>query len=1298
MAELTIGTIISITMASMSLAASVFTLVGGKPGSVGGEDPGVAVNRKGSDNPKIITWGDTRIPAVRTYTNVNNNNSEMLVQQYSLGWGPLRSVEEIYIDGVPYFKTSGDKSNSWTTKGAEFPNVQMGIRRGLATETAWSQIISNSDGELSNKHRGDRTGSVSLLVQRQVNMSGDNNVRFISPQVSIEALVQGNAVIDPRFDPALQGAADMTKRKWVDGSVISYRNPALCLLTYCLDTNFGMGLPVDTIDTSSFILAANYCDQYNLKCDGFTSADSDHGTVIKELASSFSAMVYLENGLLTVRPHAKRVVKYTITENDLLNENSISISNNNQNDYANAIVVEFQNKQSEYNADKYALPANKWTDPTIQADGNVKEFSLKLPYTTDPDTVKRLANEALKIRKYSNKSGKITLDNNDYNLKIGDVIRLVHKPLAVDSLFSVESISGSLDNKVMQSEITLSEYRDEFFDNNYQDGIISGSQGNPSIVVLPVTGLNFVQNNTLTTGSGILNWTNQYKGDCSFRVEYRRSGAAVWSYYNEVRTESCLITQMIPGVNYDFRVLVVTAYKTSSWTQLNNVRVNRSISLPALTGLSGNFLNRDASFVWNPTQGSIPNNSVVGDGITDLSQLVSHYEVSVKHGAVAKKSYRVASPRFIYSYEENAANGLSREITITVKAVSIYGDSSPETTLTVRNEPMVQPSGVKVDAQLKSLTVTWDNPSETIPDYASTDIYLLPDPQTVASNQYQIATSNTGNFTKLMPDNQKSGYIRIAHRDVFGHTSPITGSPAMLYTQTTIDDLLTDSEFESNIETIESNLAQAQADITKAKTDILTNASEINTVKNTVSAQGVQITNVQTVANSNTGKIASLETELSAAEADLDAKITTNKNAITTTNQAMTSMDTRLTSAVGSNTSAIQQQGIAISNLDSSLSLYKTENTAEVNGVKSSVTAISQAQASTDGKVNSLYTLRVDANGKVAGMSLGATPQGSTVDFLSDTFRIANSTTGTPATVFEVRGGNTMIKNAFIGNLVASQISADAINGNHIAANSIIQAGSGATSATLNGSDANWRIYAGSTTPGSAPFRVSSTGALVATNATITGAITATSGSFSGAITASSGSISGRLTMNGGFIDGRFGQDSINLGSGTFRVDNNGNLYASNGTFGGTIYADKVSGDIVNAGLFTFPAVSGTVNSGILHDVFRMNVPAVSWERYMLISLIPLNWRSLENGGRFNMYVRDSTGRNTTIFGENKPMGTIDGYPSLDNFSIRIPANATWVALSIQGDRRQSVGFGQLPIETNWQVFKAGSGGISIVV
>ncbi|MNV86486.1 hypothetical protein D3C71_1805250 [compost metagenome] len=98
----------------------------------------------------------------------------------------------------------------------------------------------------------------------------------------------------------------------------------------------------------------------------------------------------------------------------------------------------------------------------------------------------------------------------------------------------------------------------------------------------------------------------------------------------------------------------------------------------------------------------------------------------------------------------------------------------------------------------------------------------------------------------------------------------------------------------------------------------------------------------------------------------------------------------------------------------------------------------------------------------------------------------------------------------------------------------------------------------------------------------------------------------------------------------------------------------------------------------------------------MLISRIPMSWRSMENGGRFNMYYRDSTGRNQNVFGENKPMGPIDGYPSMDNVSLRIPAGCTWVAISIQGDRRQTCGRDFLPFEANWQVFKSGSGGISI--
>lgn len=86
---------------------------------------------------------------------------------------------------------------------------------------------------------------------------------------------------------------------------------------------------------------------------------------------------------------------------------------------------------------------------------------------------------------------------------------------------------------------------------------------------------------------------------------------------------------------------------------------------------------------------------------------------------------------------------------------------------------------------------------------------------------------------------------------------------------------------------------------------------------------------------------------------------------------------------------------------------------------------------------------------------------------------------------------------------------------------------------------------------GSAPFRVSNTGALVATNANITGAITATSGNFAG-------------TVRGGdiYIGG------TNTSNAPFKVDTNGNLTATSADITGVIRASSgnIAGININAG------------------------------------------------------------------------------------------------------------------------------------
>ncbi len=332
---------------------------------------------------------------------------------------------------------------------------------------------------------------------------------------------------------------------------------------------------------------------------------------------------------------------------------------------------------------------------------------------------------------------------------------------------------------------------------------------------------------------------------------------------------------------------------------------------------------------------------------------------------------------------------------------------------------------------------------------------------------------------------------------------------------------------------------------------------------------------------------------------------------------------------------------------------------------------IQQTQANTDGKVNSLYTLKLTSGNKVSGLSLGNDGETSTFDVLSDVFRVASSSTGTPVTAFEVRNGSVMMRNALIGSLTASQISADAINGNHIAANSIIVAGSGATSATLNGSDPTWRIYAGSTTPSSAPFRVNTAGKLFATNAEISGIVNATSGNFTGIVNATGGnftgpvSISNRLNMTGGYLDGRAGQDSLNFNSGRTRIDSNGTFHCVNAQIRGTLQVVDLVGDVYRKGFYTLPTINPVILSGGSgqREFMRANIGSQDFNQRVVLSIIEIPVRMSDNPGKCEVWYQVEGQSPTWLVNIDGPSNT--KAPNITDFSVMVPAGKTYVRFYI---------------------------------
>ncbi|EQB2599164.1 phage tail tip fiber protein [Aeromonas salmonicida] len=1502
-----------------------------------------------------------------------------MTQVHSLGHGPLKAVNAVYIDEQPIFGHIGvDLAEQWITADRNsFSNVQCGIRRGNYQNQTWPLMVQNGDGEWTNDMKGHSIASLQFLVERpDTRGAKDQEYRVMGTQFQSSALVEGVPVIDPTLDPMLLGISDPSKRVWMNGSKEVYRNPVYQLLTYLCDPMYGVGLKPSMINLQTFINSAQWSEREGMKGDGYINQNDTYQKIIEGFASSWGGNIYLEDGKICCAPETVSPVVEIINENDLIGSMTVT---NDRGGYANLIKVEWQDKDTQYNKNTFIIPSDIQTDPTIQEDGKVFERSVEIPMSTDIEYIKRYANRELKRERLCRKEAVFTLNNLDKTLRLNDVFVINNElyGLDADTKWRVSKIEQSLDDKVIQSKITAIQYDSRVYDtSDYMDSNVGGDLGRPSINILPVADLRFVQNNTTDIGSGMLSFESQYYGgEQTFRIQYKLSASSEWIQYGEFPFSNVMITGLQSGTNYDFKVQCAATIGSSKWSELKNQRVNKNISLPAVKNLSGNFTSANAVWTWDAINEPIVNNSVVANTYNNLSELVHYYEVAILHGVTTKKTYRTTTPNFNYLFDENSKNGLSRDVTARVTAISIYGDRGQTTSLKLFNEPMGPPSSVEVKSLLVDLTVSWLNPSDLVSDYGSTDIWITDDKNS-PTNDDLVGSTSAGFWTDMRPNGKINCFVWIAHRDVFGHPAIPVYSAPIYFQENSIDDLLTDSEFEGNFKELEDNvnkidgeltelgkevdsnkaevnadlvnqqnqinaekdrlngtisdLAETEADLNVAKAIILKNATDIKTNKTEITSQGARLTIVEQVASDNTGSIASVSQRVEAVNKDLNAKVETNKQSIVTTNAALASMDTRLSADIGKNTASItqtnktvatlnstvssmdtrltaavnkniadikttqetvadlngsmstintelsakidkntstiqanktaiaatdknlaeykltistefgktnglidtvsssvstlektvatqgstiqanyndlngkittnstaivnankaitsldtkltaqikgvddkangikatvDQQAIAIAatdksltelktsttaqfgtvnsridtvqtNLattdkalasldtklqaqintnkagiasnktaiattDSALSSYKTSNNAEVAGVKASVTTISQAQASTDGKVSAMYGLKVDANGKVAGMTLAATPKGSTVDFLADVFRIAQSTTGTPQTVFEIRGGNTYIKKAYIGQITASQIEAGAISGDKINASSYVQVGSGNQTCIMNGSDPLHRLWAGHSVSSQAPFRVETTGRVVMANAHVRGHIEAVSGSFSGAISASSGAISGRLTMNGGYIDGRSGQDSINLGSGSFRVDNSGNLFANGGSFAGTIFADKIVGDITNMGVINYPVVNsnapeGYIESGQQKVLFRMNLSPVNFTRMINISAIPFTWSALENGGYFYIYLRDSTGRSTTLFESGVGSGIFNPY-DFSNFIVELPANASWWQIVLTGNRKSRI-HRNSTAKAFWSSFKKGSGDVSL--
>lgn len=205
------------------------------------------------------------------------------------------------------------------------------------------------------------------------------------------------------------------------------------------------------------------------------------------------------------------------------------------------------------------------------------------------------------------------------------------------------------------------------------------------------------------------------------------------------------------------------------------------------------------------------------------------------------------------------------------------------------------------------------------------------------------------------------------------------------------------------------------------------------------------------------------------------------------------------------------------------------ERVAAVRSTADGNTAAVQAHARSINGLEAQYTVKVDANGKVAGFGLATTPKNGTPEsgFIVNADRFGIGATG-KADVFPfvvdtqknrvgingelVVNGKAVVDNLNAGDIHGDKITANTLDANRLKAGSVTAREIGANAVTadkiqvadLSAVSSNLgSITGGSLNIGEGNFTVSSDGILTANNAVIRGRIEADSGYFNGLIKAS---------------------------------------------------------------------------------------------------------------------------------------------------------------------------------------------------
>lgn len=569
---------------------------------------GRTVMTKQAITPRDVVYGEVKKSGTIVFMETTNDNQDLHVC-VTLAGHEINAVKDVFFNDQKVREADLSDATEVACDSGTTPDysakAKITAHFGGTNQLADGNLVSRTS--MTTNHR------LRNIAYIYGFLTYDQDI-FANGLPNISAVIQGKKVYDPRTDTTAYS-----------------NNAALCIRDYISNSTYGLGATDAEIDDTSFIAAANICDEdvsvlgggteKRYTMNGVVDTSKQPREILNDMLTACGGSIFYSNGKWKIKVGAYVSPTNTITNDNLRGPISIQTRNSGR-DQFNAVKGIF------------VSPSNNWqptdfpelTSSTFETEdgGDRKYLDLVLAYTTSVSTAQRLAKQVL----YRNREQIVVnmpCNMTAFQYEVGDTVYVTNERFGWNQkVFEVVSWNFAFENEQLGVDLMLKETSSAIYawDEAVDEKLFTFNNTSlPNAFDVQSPGISITDElrvlNQEAVSVLIVDVTSSEAFRNRFEVEARKSGETQYVNLGQASGNRFELLNVEDGATYEVRARSINSFGVrSTFTTGSHQVVGKTAPPEDVTNFTGNVVGGALVLSWTP----------VGD--LDLS----HYRIRYASG------------------------------------------------------------------------------------------------------------------------------------------------------------------------------------------------------------------------------------------------------------------------------------------------------------------------------------------------------------------------------------------------------------------------------------------------------------------------------------------------------------------------------------------------------------------------------------------------------------------------------------------------------------------------------------------